>query len=338
MATINTDNILIPEAPSILGLSFRHFRGESDYPHMLWIINATKVADRDESSETLDDIANQYAHLTNCDPAIDMLFAEVDGQPVAYSRVTWWIDEASGSYIYLSFGHIHPQWRRKGLGRAMLRHNQRRLHEIAAGHPAEANKLFESFATSFQEGNQTMLEGDGYQPVRRFFFMTRPNLAGVPDLPLPPGLEARPALPEHYQAIWDAFQEAFRDHWGYSKPHEEDYQGWLKSKEFQPELWQVVWDGDQVAGMILNFIHHEENEEYKRKRGYTEGIAVRRPWRRRGLARAMLARSLKMHRELGMTEAALGVDTESLSGANHLYESMGFRPVKIFITYRRPMD
>lgn len=63
---------------------------------------------------------------------------------------------------------------------------------------------------------------------------------------------------------------------------------------------------------------------------------MRRPWRRRGLARALLARSLAMHRDLGMNEAALGVDTESLSGANLLYESMGFRPVRVSHTYRKP--
>lgn len=337
MAIKSLENIRVPEAPPIPGLSFRNFKGESDYPHMLALINAAKAADHDERSDTLEDMIRNYSHLTNCDPYRDMLFAEVDGQPVAYSRLTWWVEEASGNTIYLSFGFVHPQWRRKGLGLAMLRHNQRRLREIAAGHPAEANKLFEAFATSFEKGNQALLEGDGYQPVRRFYSMTRPDLADIPNLPLPDGLEARPARPEHYRQIWNASQEAFRDHWGYAEPQEEDYQNWLESKEFQPNLWQVVWDGDQVAGMILNFINHEENEEYGRKRGYTEGIAVRRPWRRRGLARAMLARSLMMHRDLGMTEAALGVDTENLSGAHRLYESMGFRPFKIHSTYRKPM-
>jgi len=335
MTTQNIETILIPEAPALPGLTFRNFQGESDYPRMLALINAAKAADREERSDSLEDIVRSYAHLTNCDPARDMLFAEIDGNPVAYSRLTWWMEEASGAYIYLSFGFVHPIWRRKGLGRAILKHNQRRIHEIASEHPAGAKKQYEAFGTNFQEGNLALLEKDGYQPTRRFYQMVRPNLENIPDLPLPDGLEARPARSEHYRQIWDAFQEAFRDHWGYSEPPEEEYQSWIDSKEFQPELWQVVWDGDQVAGMILNFIEHSENEEYGRQRGYTEGIAVRRPWRRRGLARAMLARSLKMHRDLGMTEAALGVDTESPSGANRLYESMGFEPVKVHITYRK---
>ncbi len=327
----------IPEAPDIPGLVIRNFQGESDYPIMLGLINAAKAADHEEHFDTLEDMVNNYKHLTNCDPYRDVLIAEINGKPAAYSRVTWWIDEARGDYIYLSFGFMDPKWRRQGIGEAMLRHNQRRLREIAAAHPHEAEKFFESYASSFQEGTLAMLEKDGYTPVRRFYSMVRPDLENIPDLPLPEGIEVRPALPEHIRLVWDAFQEAFHDHWGYAEPQEEDYQGWVESKEFQPALWQIAWDGDQVAGMILNFINQGENREYNRKRGYTEGIAVRRPWRRRGLARALLARSLKMHRDLGMTEAALGVDTNNLSGANLLYESMGFKPVKIHITLRKPM-
>ena len=90
--------------------------------------------------------------------------------------------------------------------------------------------------------------------------------------------------------------------------------------------------------MILNFIHEAENREYHRLRGYPETICVRRPWRRRGLARALIARSLQVLKDQGMTEAAPGVDAQNPNGARHLYESMGFRTVKEFVTYRKPME
>ena len=89
--------------------------------------------------------------------------------------------------------------------------------------------------------------------------------------------------------------------------------------------------------MILNFIHEEENKEYNRKRGYTEEISVRRPWRRRGLARALLARSLKVLKDHGMTEAALTVDAENISGALGLYEDAGFQTVKRRTVYHKPL-
>ena len=183
-----------------------------------------------------------------------------------------------------------------------------------------------------------MLKSEGYTPARYGFMMLRANLENVPDLPLPPGLEVRPVRPEQYRMIWEASAEAFRDHWGYVEPQEEDYQGWLGGKEFQPELWQVAWDGDQVAGMILNYIDPDENKTYQRKRGWTENICVRRPWRRKGLARALLARSIKMHRDLGMTETALGVDAENPNGARQLYESMGYETYRTMTTYRKAME
>ena len=65
---------------------------------------------------------------------------------------------------------------------------------------------------------------------------------------------------------------------------------------------------------------------------------MRRPWRRRGLARALIARSFRVVKEQGMTEAALGVDALNPNGALQLYRSMGFEVVKRHTTYRKPLD
>jgi len=100
----------------------------------------------------------------------------------------------------------------------------------------------------------------------------------------------------------------------------------------------VAWAGDQIAGMVQNFVSAAENAEYNRKRGYTEGISVRRPWRKLGLARALLVQSIAMFREMGMEETALGVDAENLSGALKLYQGVGYQEVKRNMSYRKPLD
>jgi mycothiol synthase len=342
MTTLNftpSMELILPDAPRIPGLHFRNFQGESDFPGMVEIFNAANLADREERVNTLEEITNTYSHLTNCDPYRDVLIAEIDGQMVAYSRVTWFIEQATQSRIYQSFGFLCPEWRRKGIGRAMLRYNQRRLRDIAEETcPPETKRFLEAFSSNFQPGNQALIESEGYTPIRWGYMMIRPDLENIPDLPLPAGLEVRPVNLEQYRQVWDAAQEAFRDHWGYVEPQEEDYQSWLGGRDFQPELWQVAWDGNEITGMILNYIDHAENEASGRKRGWTESISVRRPWRRRGLARALLARSLKMHRDLGMTEAALGVDADNPNGARQLYESMGFQTIRVNTTYRTPVE
>jgi ribosomal protein S18 acetylase RimI-like enzyme len=90
--------------------------------------------------------------------------------------------------------------------------------------------------------------------------------------------------------------------------------------------------------MVLNRLDEAQNEQYGRKRGYTQDIFVRRPWRRRGLARSLLVRSIEMFREMGMEETALGVDTQNPSGAFRLYESVGYRPARRHTFFNKPMD
>jgi ribosomal protein S18 acetylase RimI-like enzyme len=333
------------KATDVPGLTFREFRDTEDYAAMVAVIDGSKKVDQVERTQSVEDVARSYEHLFNCDPYRDMLFAEVYGEVIGYNRV-WWQQELDGLRRYEHLNFLLPEWRGRGIRRAMLCQNERRLREIAAEHdrerdgggPANKARVFEAWAADTERHWESLLLSEGYEAVRHGFEMVRPDLDDIPDLPLPAGLEVRPTLPEHYWTIWRAAEEAFRDHWGETEWQDAWFEEWQESPTFQPELWQVAWDGDEVAGMVQNFINHEENAEYGRKRGYTEGICVRRPWRRQGLAKGLIARSFHVIKDLGMTEAALGVDTENPSGALKLYESLGFRPVKRHTTYRKALE
>jgi mycothiol synthase len=340
-----SDAIELPDAPGIPGLRFRHFRGGDDFHHMAAIVRLSAEVDDTERADTPEELEKYFAHLTNCDPYTDMIFAEVDPgdgrepEVIGYSRGTWRM-EASGERRYMFFVRILPKWRRKGIGLAMLHWMEGRLREIASDHPLEVEKYFLSVAEQGETDLVALLEKNGYQPARYGFEMVRPDLENIPDTPLPDGLEVRPVLPEHYRAIWEADSEAFRDHWGFVEPSEEDYQAWLvDTTTFQPELWQIAWDiaTNQVAGQVRTYIDHEQNKLYHRQRGWTEFISVRRPYRRRGLARALIARSLRAQKQAGMTESALGVDSDNQSGATKVYEACGFRVVKKTTIYRKPL-
>lgn len=336
-STINDSvnrTVVVPHAPTVPGLHFRYFQGETDFPKMVHVRNESSVADGVEEVSTVEDMARTYANLKNCDPYKDTVIVEVDGEVVGYKRVTWWA-ELDGTHIYSHFGFLLPQWRNKGIGHALLRHSEARLREIMLEHPQDVPRFYDTGAMDTQTDFQAMLESEGYAPVRHWYDMVRPDLENIPDATLPEGLEVRPVQPEHLRAIWEAEVEAFKDHWGEGETEEADFQRWQEQPMFQPHLWQVAWDGDQVAGMVRNFINPEENEKFGRNRGWTENISVRRPWRKRGVARALIANSFRMHKELGMTEAALGVDTENPNGALQLYESMGFQMVRGGTSYRK---
>jgi mycothiol synthase len=330
-------SIAVPDAPRVQGLRFRRFAGEADYPAMLEVMQAAKVADKLDESFSLASVESTYRHLTNCDPNRDMLFAEVDGNAVGYGR-GWWEDEWSGTRTYSLFVHMHPDYRKLGIRRAMLRWLENRFREVAAGHQTAGSKIFQAFGSNTETDWTSLLESEGYSAIRWGYLMHRSlNEAIVPHA-LPEGLEVRPVREEDVLTIWHAAEEAFRDHWGHGEWKEEYLAEWRESPTFQPHLWQVAWDGDEVTGTVLTRVDEAENVEYKRKRGYTETICVRKPWRGRGLAKALITRSLFQLKEMGMTEAAHGVDAQNATGALQLYEGLGYRPIRTWITYRKPLS
>jgi GNAT superfamily N-acetyltransferase len=323
--------------PNLPALTTRGFQGESDFPNMVAVIEASQVVDQIERVANVASVARNYAHLVNCDPATDMLFVEVNNTVVGYTRV-FWEAETSGDVLYTHIGYLHPEWRRQGIGRAMLHWNENRLREIAATHPEpKGQRWLQAGVVDTMPGTEALLVSGGYSATRHGNLMVRPLGDDLPDLPIPPRVVVRPVQADEARTVWDALNEAFHDSWGYTTPHEEQYQQWISDPNFDPSLWCVAFDSQtgEVAGGVLNFIPHDENAAYQRQRGMTDPIFVRRPWRKLGLARALIARSLHTLKARGLTEAALGVDTQNLSGALRLYQGMGYRVIKRQSLYRK---
>jgi len=333
---MKTQEIKLEYCPPIEGLRFRGFTGKSDFPAMIKILDAANQADQENRAVTLEDIQHDYAHLTRSDPEKDMLFAEIKGEPIAYSRVEWWQEENPNHRIYSHFVYIVPEWREKGIEQAMIGWCEGRLQQIAGEHPHDSLRFLQTYSSAVKEGYNAILASQDYNPVRYFFAMSRP-LEDIPEANLPDGIEVRPVLEKDQRAVWEASIEAFRDHWGYSEPSEEDYKSYKGSKYFQPDLWQVAWDGEEIVSSVMNYIDTDYNQKFNKQRGWTEEITTRREWRRRGIAKALIVRSMHMHKALGMSEVALGVDTDNPNGALKLYQSLWYEKERTWITYRKEM-
>ena len=235
---------------------------------------------------------------------------------------------------------VHPDARGRGIGTALLAWQARRSAELRAALPDDRPAVASAYAYGRDAGARALLEGAGFRIVRRFCELNRTDFAGIPDLPLPEGFEVRPVDRSDaalVRRVWDAGTEAFAEHWGEASEDgsDEQFAAFLASPAFQPELWQIAFHGDEVAGHILNYLDPAEPDGART--GWTESIAVRKPYRRRGLARALLARSLRTVRDAGATRAALGVDTENVNHALDLYQSLGFRVVAEQFEYHRPI-
>lgn len=324
-------------------LTFRNLQGESDFPLMLALAVASDLGDQIHDTFSLDDLRNWCAPSPRFDPSADLLFAmaQNDGGEstvIGFSRVSWYTG-AEDTRLYSQYSVLHPDWRKPGIWPAMVRQNDHRLREIAAGHPDVSRRALQGWATATQTQWIAALESTGYRAVRHFNNMLH-SLTDIPDRALPDGLEIRPVQPEHYRQIWETQREVQPELFetGVEAWTEEKYQPWVENSSHTPHLWQVAWDGDQVAGMVLSRIDEAANAERERKRGCTEHIFVRKPWRNRGLAGALVARSLQLLKAQGMDEVELGVDTENASGAYRFYQKMGYQTFSTDIWFRKPLE
>jgi ribosomal protein S18 acetylase RimI-like enzyme len=219
----------------------------------------------------------------------------------------------------------------------MLSWSERRLAEIAATVPDDRpGQLFGSTYAS-DLGGKALLERNGWTAVARGYEMVRPNLDNVPELALPDGLTVRAVTESERRKIWEAAREAFRDE---RDEHEWSEEDWAQFPEELPDtsLWVIAFDGADVAGGILNSIDKAANNHHGRARGALSSVWTGARWRRRGLAKALIARSLNLLRERGMTSAYLGVDGANPNQAMDLYESMGFEAATSTIDWRKPLD
>jgi mycothiol synthase len=326
----------LPGAPAIPGLRVRNYVGSDDLPAVVEVMHAGRRADGVDWLPSLEEMRTEFANLVNETPERDMLVVEVDGRIVAFVRASWGIRD--GAYIYRTAGEVHPDVRRRGIGRALLQAGQARLRDIAAKHPRDVERRFGTETMDGEVGAKALLSSDGYQPIRFFNEMLRPLSEPIPDLRLPDGLEMRPVREADHLRIFEAEAEAFRDHWGYREWTEADFTRTFTYPDLDTALWRVVWEGDEVAAVTETNIHRTENETLGVRHGWLERISVRRPWRGRGVAKAMIVSAMHALRDRGMDQAALGVDAANPTGAFGLYESLGFRAVHGMEVLARPFD
>jgi len=92
-------------------------------------------------------------------------------------------------------------------------------------------------------------------------------------------------------------------------------------------------EGDQIAGMSLCSPKMTEDPDM----GWVNVLGVRRPWRRRGLALALLHHTFGEFYRRGKARVGLGVDASSLTGALDLYKKAGMHPVRQYANFEKEL-
>ena len=313
---------------------------EADLPAMWAVADAARRVDRELDRSTLDGFRAYYRNLEHCDPATDLVLARRGDELVGYARVQW-TDTTDGERWYESACFVHPDARRHGLGTRFLAWTEERraamaAADTAAGQATDRPRRLATFNHDGDIGGDVLLRSAGYESFRVFHSMLRPNLDDIPDHPMPDGLEVRPITPDvaSIRAVIVADNEAFMDHFGSVDDVDTVVRQIVEDPDTDVSLWLVAYDGDEIAGAVLNGIR----EDHAGVRvGWLDSIFTRRAWRQRGLARALISRSLELLRERGVRSAALGVDSENANQALALYESCGFEVASTITAFRKPL-
>nr|WP_239579034.1 GNAT family N-acetyltransferase [Microlunatus panaciterrae] len=148
-----------------------------------------------------------------------------------------------------------------------------------------------------------------------------------PTAPVPTGVTIVPFSDELSEGVRRAHNEAFADHWGSQPVDRTRWQEQLVRADARPEWSWVALDGEtgEVTGYAMNAAYRQDWDAQGYSEGWTDRLGVRRAWRGRGIARALLCASMRSFADAGLEAAGLGVDSDNPTGAFQLYESLGYR-------------
>lgn len=261
-----------------------------------------------------------------------------DGVPRAFGRLSM----NTGSSLVHGAGGVDPAWRGRGIGRAVFAWQAWRagMRLLETG---QEEGIFRNYVEERNPSHLALLRASGSSIVRYFTEMTRPLDQPIPDLPIPPQLElvsfAEGSDRNISELVRLAHNDAFQDHWGSEPRDQESWQFTVTHPEFRADWSLALLDParGEVAAYQLASYDPDSKELLGHTEGYTDLLGVRRTWRGRGLAPALLAEAMRRYRAAGIDNAGLGVDTENPSGALGLYERMGYVPTQRSIVFDLPL-
>jgi mycothiol synthase len=263
----------------------------------------------------VEDVESWFA-LPSLDPEQDMRVAVLpDGAVAGYADLGGGQEEGEALWIDLRLRPGHD-----AAGQALVEAMEARAAERGwPGRPLRA------IADAADPAMQALLRRNGYRPIRSSFVLEIDLSEAGTEPAWPAGLRPRAFRPGvDDERVYEAHQAAFADHWDFHRTPYEEWRAWSFGTTFDPALWFLVEDGDELAAVCLCRPRRGDDDEL----GWVSVLGVRTAWRRRGLGRALLLHAFGSLRARGLRRAGLGVDAENVTGAVALYESVGMREVR----------
>ena len=227
---------------------------------------------------------------------------------------------------------VLPDYAETGIFRYLLELAEERGRQRIVLAAPDVRVTLNSGISSVDTRGQQHLERAGFIPVRSFWDMEITMTEAPPVPQWPDGMTVRGFVPgQDAHPTFEALDEAFMDHWGHITG---DFEWWKRRLEaftdFDPSLWFLACEGEEIAAISLC-------ERKDGGTGWVDDLAVRRPWRRKGLGMALLLHSFGEFYRRGIYTVGLGVDSQNLTGATRLYERAGMHMVRQYNSYEKEL-
>ena len=312
--------------------SFRPTNGTSDAAALIAVHAACATTDT-----VLDDSAEEYRpnlawysqELEQGNPH-DWLIVELEGEIVGYGHTLWNWSERDGTQVYLHMGWIKPEFRARGIGTQLLAQLEARCHQKAATNGHLEHLEIAANASGTELAAQSLLSDQDYFTAFTMLDMRlEPDAIGLEHAPIPNTYELRPVLEEHHLAIWQSIGDAYDSRDVDNPRFSEVPREWERYFSGDPSFWFVAWEPEshRIAAHVLARINDGTAEIFE--------VSVGVGHRRKGLARALLQRSIHALRARNISKIVIGTRLENPTQAWRLYESVGFRILKQFPRWRK---
>ncbi len=300
----------------------------SDLKAIAELVLASSIADGDPTTTVTEEELNRFWSSSDVNIETDGWVVETkEGKIVGYEE--FYDKHAHAAMV--GDGYVHPEFHGLGIGTTMLHTLEERARKEMELAEPDVRVYLRNGVPANDTAACELHENEGYKPIRYSWHMEI-ELQEAPQVPaLPDGIELRPfILEQHNHAIFEALEEAFSDHWGHVRGTFEDWNHHMIEREnFDPSLFFIAWDGEQIAGCSIC--------RYRTESGWVGSLGVRRPWRRRGVGEALLLHSFAEFYKRGTKTIGLGVDAQNPTGATRLYKKAGMYVASEAVIYEKEL-
>ena len=309
-----------------------------------YVLRHPTEADADATQAVLDaaeshDAGEERSHFTNvavhwmdpeCRPDRDWWVVEASGHTIV--AVAWLWPEGDGDLI--ADHYVHPGHRGRGLGEVLLDLIEEQVAKAPARLPDGSPRHLVVWCEDTDVVRLASLARRGFVAVRQYF-----EMADRPDRCVRSSRRGRPASScrafqagEDERRVHAADQEAFAEHFLFEP---RSFDAW-RARHLEGDRRRPVALAPRLGRRRAGRLRHRHRST--REERMIDDLAVRKPWRGRGIGRALLSAAFAALRERGQTIARLYVDAQNVTNAVRVYEAAGMHVERRFDTLQKMLS